>query len=100
VQEFYGHGKNIINVIMKVKIIIIMDSMVIDKVGACNMKSQNVYVMIKLKIDMYQSKSMQGEIRVVPRSSGLYGGRSGGRSGQDYPGTRTTNGGKPRVIRK
>jgi len=87
VQEFYGHGKNIINVIMKVQIIIITDFKAIDKIVACSMKSQNVYVTIKLKIFIYQSKSMQWEIRVVPRSSGLYG-RGGGGGGVGFPGNR------------
>ena len=74
-QEFYGHGKNIINVIMKVQIIIITDSKVIDKIGACNVKSRNLYEKIKLKIDVYQSTyEMHWEIRVVPRSSEIYWG--------------------------
>jgi hypothetical protein len=64
--------KNIINMIMKVQIIIITVSKVIDKIGACNLKSQNLYERIKLKINVYQSKSMQWEIRVVSWSSGLY----------------------------
>jgi len=75
-REFYGHGKNIINMIMKVQIIIITGSKVVDKIGACNLKSRNLYKTIKLKINVYQSKSMQWEIRVGPRSSELYwGGR-------------------------
>lgn len=70
-QEFYGHGKNIINVIMNVHVTIITDSKVTDTIGACNVKSRNLYEKIKLKIDVFQSKSMHWGIRVVPRSSGL-----------------------------
>jgi hypothetical protein len=62
---------------MKVQIIIITDSNGIDTIGACNVKSRNLYEKIKLKIDVYQSKSMQWEIIVVPRSSGLYWGEGG-----------------------
>ena len=56
---------------MNVHITIITDSKVIDTIGACNVKSRNLYEKIKLKIDVFQSKSMHWGIRVVPRSSGL-----------------------------
>jgi hypothetical protein len=59
-------------------------------------KSRNLYVKIKLKIIMYQSKSTQWEFREFPRSSGLYGG---GGSGLDYPGILAAKG-KHRVLRR
>jgi hypothetical protein len=63
--------------IRKVQIIIITDSKAIDKIGAFNVKSRNLYEKIKLIIDVYHSKSMQWEIRVVSRPSGLDWGRGG-----------------------
>ena len=53
-QELYGQKKNVIIVIMKVQFIIITDSKVIDRMGACNVKSRILYSTIKLIIDLDQ----------------------------------------------